>query len=233
MFLAVLTLGLILALGAWARRDRARQRAGFGGLSALLVGLTGIILASAFTRLLLYEEAYGFSRLRTYTHVAILWMGLLFLAFLALLLTDRLRGFAVACAAGALGFCLSLNLLNVDAFIVEQNFANPSRAGELDAGYLSTLSTDSVAPLVERFQTFPAEARDSLLPALACDLAVLEDRAATAGWPSYRFSEAQALKMLRPLAPALAAYPVTRLENSQFWTVQVGDQTQSCSWPDL
>lgn len=233
VFLAVLTLGLILALGAWTRRDRARQRAGFGGLSALLVGLTGVILASAFTRLLLYEEAYGFSRLRTYTHVAILWMGVLFLAFLALLLADRLRGFAVACAAGALGFCLTLNLLNVDAFIVEQNFANPSRAGELDAAYLSTLSTDSVVPLAERFQTFPVEARDSLLPALACDLAVLEDRAATAGWPSYRFSEAQALRSLRPLAQALAAYPASRVENSPFWTVQVGDQTQSCSWPDL
>jgi Domain of unknown function (DUF4153) len=229
VFLAVLTLGLILALGAWARRDQPGQRAWFGGLSGLLVALTGVILASAFMRLLLYEEAYGFSRLRTYTHVAILWMGLMFLAFLGLLLANRLRAFAVACAIGAFGFGLTLNLLNVDAFIVQQNFANTTRAGELDAAYLSTLSVDSVPPLVERLATYPQDSQAILVPALACDLAILRDRSATQGWPSYRFNQARALAALEPLAPALAAYPVAQTEGTTIWTVQVGDENRMCT----
>jgi hypothetical protein len=229
VFLAVLTLGLILALGAWVRREHRRARAWFGGLSGLLVVLSGVILASALMRLLLYEEAYGFSRLRTYTHIAILWIGVLFLAFLGLLLANRLRSFALACAGGALGFCLTLNALNVDAFIVEQNFANTTRAGELDAHYLAALSSDSVQPLVERLSSYPQEAGPILLPALACDLAILEARTESQGWPAYRFNEAGALRSLSPIASQLAAYPVTPTGGARVWTVQVEGENHLCN----
>jgi hypothetical protein len=228
VFLALLTLAMILALGAWARREQRSHVRGFNALSGLLVLLTGVILTSAFMRLLLYEEAYGFSRLRTYTHVAILWMGVLFLAFLGLLLAGRLRAFAVACAAGAIGFCLTLNLLNVDAFIVRQNFANPSRAGDLDAAYLATLSADAVPPLVARLDQFPHDARDNLLPGMACGLQALRDRQKRVGWPSYRSAQAEALAQLETISDRLAEYRVEKVEGTTTWAVTVGDQSIYC-----
>jgi hypothetical protein len=229
VFLALLTLGMILALAAWTRRSTTRQTSTFNVLSGLLVLLTGVILASAFTRLLLYEEAYGFSRLRTYTHVAIIWMGVLFLAFLGLLLAGRLRAFAVACAAGAIGFCLTLNLLNVDAFIVRQNFANPSRAGELDAAYLATLSADAVPALVARLDQIPTDSNDDLLPSLACDLHMLRDRESTTAWPSYRWAYASALDRLETIAPSLAGYDVQHGHGSRVWTVTLDEGNYYCT----
>ena len=53
VMVGVLSLGLILGLAAWTRRERPAVRGWFNGLSALLVLQVGIILASALTRLLL------------------------------------------------------------------------------------------------------------------------------------------------------------------------------------
>ncbi len=91
---AILTLGLVMALANWTQRRAKSRRAWFNGLSGLLVGMISVMLASAFLRLLLYEHAFGFTRLRIYTHVAIVWMGLLFLVFFGLLLREDLRRFA-------------------------------------------------------------------------------------------------------------------------------------------
>ncbi|MGD8813947.1 MAG: DUF4173 domain-containing protein, partial [Anaerolineales bacterium] len=118
---AFLSLAMILVLAQWTRIEGKRQKWTFAGLGGLMVGLVGVILASALVRLLLYENAYGFTRLRTYTHVAIYWMGALFATFLAMLLLNQLRRFPHTVAIGAVGFALTLNLLNVDAFIVRQN----------------------------------------------------------------------------------------------------------------
>ena len=105
-------------------------------MGAALVGLVSVILISALKRLLLYENAYGFTRLRTYTHVAIYWMGLLFVVFLVLLITGHLRRFALAGALCAVGFVATLNLLNVDAFITTRNTTRLAETVDDLAGYL-------------------------------------------------------------------------------------------------
>ena len=110
---SVLTLGMILVLGTVARRANLRHKRLYDGLSAVLVVFVGVILASALMRLLLYEEAYGFTCLRTYTHLGIYWMGAGFVIFLVLLVADRLRFFAPACAFIALAFALTLSAATV------------------------------------------------------------------------------------------------------------------------
>ncbi|NIL99141.1 MAG: DUF4173 domain-containing protein, partial [Planctomycetales bacterium] len=62
---AFLTLGMIMVLGNWSRREGRRMRRWFNALSGILVGLVSVMLVSAFQRLLLYERAFGFTRLRT------------------------------------------------------------------------------------------------------------------------------------------------------------------------
>ncbi len=119
VFTAALSLGLIYLLAQITRRQSARQVRGFNLLSALQVVLLGVVLVSAFRRLVLYEDAYGFTRLRTYTHVAIGWIGLALVVFVFLLLSDRLRRVAPAAFLGAAGFALTLAVVNIDAFIVE------------------------------------------------------------------------------------------------------------------
>jgi hypothetical protein len=110
---AVISLLLFLGLSAITRRSQGNQRKIFSGLGLGLVALVAAILVSAFQRLLLYEAAYSFTRLRMYTHVFMVWVGILLLATALVELFGRLRTFALALVLVLVGFAASIALLNV------------------------------------------------------------------------------------------------------------------------
>ncbi len=97
---AVLSLGMILLLGMFGKREGSGEVRIFRGLSTALVALLGVILASALMRLLLYENAYGFTRQRTYTHVFIFWMAAGLAVFLLAALPGRAAPFCAGRGAG-------------------------------------------------------------------------------------------------------------------------------------
>ncbi|MCW5875654.1 MAG: DUF4173 domain-containing protein [Anaerolineales bacterium] len=167
---SVTLLGFFMVLSALARREPGRQQRWFSGLGILLFGLVAVVLASAFQRLLLLEQAYGFSRLRTYPHVFMVWLGLLLLAVVVLESLGRRRAFALAVLAASLGFVLSLPLLNVDAFIVRANIAHARQADWLDYGYLAQLSADAVPPMAAGYRAAWAAGNPALAERLAAGL---------------------------------------------------------------
>ena len=228
---AFLSLGLILGLGAYTRRAGRAQQGWFLALSAAMVAMVGVILASAYLRLQLYEQAYGFTRLRAYTHVAIIWMGVAFVLFLLLLFVGNLRTFAPAAVGVALGFALTLNLLNVDDFIVRRN-AERARAGsELDLYYLTSLSEDAVPALAALAAESPYAVRADLQPRLACQLAAVEQRAEE-GWPSTHLSVMRARSALEPWKEILSAYSVDTEGPRYNWTVEdAGGEMLGCFYP--
>jgi hypothetical protein len=229
--IAFLALGLILALGAFTRRATRLQQGWFLGLSAGMVALVGVILTSAFLRLQLYEAAYGFTRLRAYTHAAILWIGVSFLLFLVLLFAGNLRAFAPAAAGTVLGFVLTLNVLNVDDFIVRHNAERAQSGSELDLAYLTGLSEDSIPALAALAGEVPPSMQKDLLPRLACQLASVDQRASD-GWPSTHLSVLQARSALEPWREILSAYRVDSDGPRYSWTVE-GPQgkTVGCFYP--
>jgi len=87
-----------------------------------------VILASAWLRLQLYETAYGFTRLRTYTHVFIPWMAALLLFTILLEILRRGGRFALFLPGVFAGFILTLGIINVDGLIVRQNVSGQSMA---------------------------------------------------------------------------------------------------------
>jgi hypothetical protein len=228
---ALLSLGLILGLGAYTRRAGRGQQGWFLGLSAAMVAMVGVILASAYLRLQLYEQAYGFTRLRAYTHVAILWMGVAFVLFLVLLLAGRLRAFAPAAVGVALGFALTLNLLNVDDFIVRRNAERAQAGSELDLNYLTNLSEDAVPALASLAAETSPGVRDEVLPRLACQQAALDQRASE-GWPSTHLAVLRARSALEPWREILSAYHVDTEGSRYNWTVEdAGGEVLSCFYP--
>jgi hypothetical protein len=225
-----LALALILALAMCTKRPQKRQQRWFNGLSGVLVGLVSVILASAFMRLLLYEQAYGFTRLRTYTHVAIVWMGLLFMAFFGLLLANRLRRFAVAAVIGLLGFGATLNVLNVDAFIVRHNAARYVEQGEIDLDYVLRLSDDAVPELVRLTLTAQPDIAAELLPRMACRQAITHDRQQRLEWPSFHVSRAAAEAALERVQVVWQHYQVVERPSGR-WEVWVEGQFEPCTAP--
>jgi hypothetical protein len=194
---AVISLLLFLGLSAIVKRQTTAQRWTFSGLGLLLVALVGVMLTSAFQRLVLYESVYGFTRLRTYTHVFMIWLGLLLAVVVVLDLLHKERAFALAMVLASIGFGVSLTLINVDAFIVRHNVARAVQGETLDAGYLSTLSSDSVPGLVASLQdgALKDETRDTLGAALIC-WSQANPAADPENWRSFTFSQLWAYKAL-------------------------------------
>ena len=210
------------------RRITLNQRRLFSGLGIGLVTLVAIILVSAFQRLLLLEAAYGFSRLRTYPHVFMIWLGILLAATVALEIANRQRAFAIAALAACLGFGLTLNVLNVDDYIVRQNVARAEAGGDLDTAYFFTLSDDAIPSMFQAFDTTRStKVRDELGSTLACRQFIKGDQEQSAAWQSFHWAASRANMLFQSHAELLKAYPVSKDESSG-WLVTVNGATQNC-----
>jgi hypothetical protein len=148
---SIITLGLILWLDRVTPRATAIQQGIFRVMAFGIVGLTGVMLVSASGRMTLYEEAYGFTHLRLYTHTFMLWLGMLLAVVLVSLFIPRRRVFAFGTTLCMIGFLATLNLMNVDATIARQNLARVAHGHELDVLYLNTLSVDAVPAMLSYY----------------------------------------------------------------------------------
>jgi len=223
---AFLSLGLILGLNHWGRWEEARRW--FKGFSALLVGEVAVMLVSAFRRLALYEAAYGFTRLRLYTHIAIIWLGIALTAFLVLLMLDRTHRTVLLAAVVSSGFILTLNTVNVDALIVRRNHDRYRTSGALDTNYFLELTFDAVPAMVEIVDATDGEERALVLANLACQRTRLQLQAESAGWPSTHFSRLRAAAALDDIEDELAGYDV--LQGDSGWIARWGQREMYCGW---
>ena len=114
-----------------------------GALGALCV-MTLVVVASALYRMHVYQQAYGFTRLRLLVDVFEAWLGLL--VVLVLVAGLRLSGRwlpRVALLTGAAALA-GLALANPDAWIARHNIDRYQATGKVDWWYLSSLSADAV-----------------------------------------------------------------------------------------
>jgi hypothetical protein len=147
---SALTLAVVGAAAVLAATPVRSHRLLLRILLGALCALTLVVLVSAVQRLLLYEDAFGLTRLRLGAVAFALWLGglfaLLLLAGIAPPVRRRLAHVAVAGMALAL---LGFSLASPDRLIAERNVDRWRETGRLDGRYLSGLSADAVPALVE------------------------------------------------------------------------------------
>ncbi len=233
VWVAVLSLMLFLGLSSITRRETSTKQHWFSGLSLVLVCLVGVILVSSFMRLNLLEAAYGFTRLRTYSHVFMVWLGILLAAVMVLELIAYRRGFAMAAFFTLIGFGLTLNIMNVDGFIVDAN-VNRSVANteqKLDYLYFQELSTDSVPAALQQFRsTTGGDVKHLLGAALACRASALETQLESWQWQGYHVSFNSAVDALRAAGTELSDYRVIKNDGASWRqdTVETPLGTMDC-----
>jgi hypothetical protein len=149
LVVTLLTLSVVAATVRWAPRRTRAQRSALRVLLGVLCTLTLVVVASALYRLHLYEEAFGFTRLRLFMNAFETWLGAL--VVLVLLAGVRLRAtwLARAVVATAAVTLLALGAVNPDGFVAERNADRYQATGKLDVVYLEQLSADAV-PAVDR-----------------------------------------------------------------------------------
>ena len=145
----ILTLLVVWAAARKADLSTAADRAWLRGSLGALCLLTLVVVASALHRMDLYQDAYGFTRLRLLVDVFEGWLGLVVVG--VLVAGVRLRGSGLprmALLSGA-GLLLGLALLNPDAWIARHNIERYEATGKVDWIYLRGLSADATPVLAE------------------------------------------------------------------------------------
>ena len=179
-------------------------------LSGFLIFEVMVIMASGFKRLQLYENAFGFTSLRFYSHSFVIWLAVVFLFFLIKIVFDKPeKMLAFSTFVSILIFLAALNIINPDAFIARQNIARFQEAKKLDANYLSTLSDDAVSELVKVLDIKDKPAsfnKERFAGQLWRRRQELLELTKTRGWQSNNLSRSKALKELNRRASMLVQY---------------------------
>ncbi|MEO3947842.1 DUF4173 domain-containing protein [Gorillibacterium sp. CAU 1737] len=165
--------------------DRVRRL-----LFGLLVLCTLVMLISAYTRLSLYEDAYGYTMLRLLVHGFMLYLGVFFLLALARIWRERLE-LSKLFAVTTLLACLVMTYANLDERIARNNTDRYERTGKIDAAYLGGLSSDAY-PVLSKFQAEHPEI-EGLLQAVH-EIKQRAQAATHQGWPSWNYSHWKAAK---------------------------------------
>jgi hypothetical protein len=166
-----------------------RDKRAFVVLSEAAIALTLLIVVVAFGRLSLYEQVYGFTMLRLYSHIFAGWIAVVFVLLAADLggFWSRRRWFVGATAATALVLLLTLNFANPEALVVALNTSHAQSAHKIDASYLAELSSDATPALLN--------SRSALDPALRGQVeaaACQGPRIYTAGLPAFNWADSEA-----------------------------------------
>jgi hypothetical protein len=150
LWVAGITLVVLVLFSRITALNQPSSKRAFVVLAEIAIVLTLLIVAVASMRLSLYENAYGFTMLRLYSHLFAGWVAVVFLLLAADLggVFRRHRWFVGATAMTALALLLVLNIANPEAVVARFNVDRATSTGKLDPQYLTELSGDAVPTLL-------------------------------------------------------------------------------------
>jgi hypothetical protein len=165
---------LVVAVILVLQTTRPKERATGGKLSlvnlelAALIALE-IVLFSAFRRVVLYEEAYGFTTDRLFAQAYMIGVALALVA----LGVEVWRGsisIAFGRRAAVIGLAIVTMLVfwNYDAWIINRNIDRAVHSGKFDLSYARKLSPDAAPTLIARRREIGSILGDSVELSLKC-----------------------------------------------------------------
>lgn len=188
----VINMSLLLSVMHFVKKQAGVMYPLIRALLSVLVGCTLVMLCSAYFRLSLYEEAYGFTYTRILVHAFMLYLlVLLLLAFYRIWRgrASLLKQYIIVSIAAY----TIINYIGIDALIAKNNIQRYYLTGKIDLHYLDRLSYDAVPAWVR----FEAE-ENNLNDLKQYYLARKRERLASDQdpWQSFNMSEHRAKKLL-------------------------------------
>ena len=180
-----------LIIGA-DRLARGRTRGVLIGAIGLSV-LTAVVIASSALRLMLYQDAYGWTELRLYVLATIGWLAIGCVALVLALVLGRVRWMGHVLVVAALAVGIGLNVLGPARYITEQNVARlldpslvpPNGQVGLDVHYVLILGDDAVPALVRALPALGEDDAERLSTELGDRFAALRSDPGLAAWQAW------------------------------------------------
>ena len=147
---AFLVGALVLAAESFVRERTLPYRVALIGL----VAMTLVALASAFLRLRLYQDAYGWTELRFYVLAAIFWLAIGAVMAVATILANRCGWLVHGLVLLSVLFGLVFNVIGPVRLVAEENvklYRAQQLADGLDFDYLISLGSDAAPAATEAF----------------------------------------------------------------------------------
>jgi hypothetical protein len=161
----------------------------------ILVFSSGVLLISAFMRLMMYEEAYGFTFTRVLAHSFMIFLLVIFTYTLIKIWLDKLSLFRFYFIASLI-YYVGLNVVNLDQFIVDQNIKRYETTEKIDIAYLNSLSYTGVLALIELYKSgADIQGLQELLQQQKADLFYTKNIT----WQSYNLTRVKAYEELEKL----------------------------------
>jgi hypothetical protein len=146
---------LVVAVIKTTNTTKGVMRRATNLLLTLLIGMSGIMLYSAFMRLGLYEEAYGFTMSRILAHS---FMGLIgvILAFTLLKIWYVRLSLSRFYIITVIIFYSGLNIVDLNGWIVDKNIERYEDTGKIDLYYFDQMAYAGTLGLIEIYKMDPA-----------------------------------------------------------------------------
>ncbi|MBU8916933.1 DUF4173 domain-containing protein [Bacillus sp. FJAT-29953] len=163
-------------------------------LLTLLVFSSAVMLCSAFIRLSMYEDAYGFTFIRVMAHSFMIFLVFIFTYTLVKVWIERLSLFHFFFISSLLYYTV-MTVIDPNQIVVSKNLDRYELTGKIDVHHFDSLSYTGVLGLIDLYE------KDKNIESLTQILEVRQKEALTedASWQSYNLKREQAFMELRKL----------------------------------
>ncbi|MFC5403423.1 DUF4153 domain-containing protein [Cohnella soli] len=183
---------LMLALTALGEMTTARLRRAISSLLYVLVGCSGVMLYSAYSRLILYEDMYGYTYIRFLVHAFMIYLAIMLIIAAVRIRTSAIPLVKCYIVVSLIAYVF-VNYVGMDRIIAEKNIERYRESGKIDPAYLLELSADAVPTLAK----FAKNEYPNLKPNLDLKRQTLSYK--ERGWQSFNWARHAAMKELDQL----------------------------------
>lgn len=192
IIVVIVNVAIVLVSLKFTKLAGGRTVQAFKILNCGLIISTFIMLFSSFFRMYLYEEIYGYTYLRVFTHEFMLMLFFILGVTLYKVWSNKLNLAKLYIVISLISYVL-INYINVDVFIAQKNMERYYKTGNIDVTYLSEMSHDTTVYMKELTNSpnpqISTEAQESI--DMRKNLLAAENN-----WQSYNLSKERAYSIL-------------------------------------
>lgn len=162
---------------------------------SVLVLSSGVILLSAMMRMMMYEDAYGFTFLRVLVHSFMIFLMFILAYTLVKIWLEKLSLFHFYFIASLL-YYIGINIINLEQIVVNKNMARYEETGKIDIAYLNQLSSTGLIGLIELYEKNPnVQGLEELLKQRKQEVETVKNKA----WQSHNLARERVYERLGEL----------------------------------
>ena len=199
IIVTIINFGILIFGITFVKKDSKKILTTLKAFLTLLVVFTFILLISAFYRMLVYEQAYGFTYLRIFVQAFMVMLFFLFIINIIYIWYHKLpivKSYFII----SLAIYIIMNFANVDIIIAKNNINRFFETRQIDMAYLKDLSYDAV-PEIQKFFISSKDSPDLKEKQIAKEISeyfkeIKSDIKNQKSWQSYNISKYKAEKII-------------------------------------